>query len=257
MNTPITLTSCFCIAASSALAGTTTGTSPSFEPAAESGWKFQTAIYGWAEGLKGDIGVHGMTAPVDIGFSDIAENLDMAFMGTFAASKGRWGFIADLTYADISAEEESARASIDFGQQQFSGNFTINYEAYGSDSFKFILYAGTRVTWIDAELKLDPANPFLPDFNAGDTRSWVDPIVGIRLLANLSPSFYGFASGDVGGFGAASDLTWQAMAGVGYRFSQQTSALLGYRAIGTDYTDGGFTYDITASGPAIGLEFKF
>jgi hypothetical protein len=33
--------------------------------------------------------------------------------------------------------------------------------------------------------------------------------------------------------------------------------LLGYRGIGTDYTDGGFTYDVVTHGPILGFEYRF
>jgi hypothetical protein len=47
------------------------------------------------------------------------------------------------------------------------------------------------------------------------------------------------------------------MAGFGWRFSGNGNALIGYRAIGTDYADGDFEYDVTAHGPVIGVEFSF
>lgn len=73
----------------------------------------------------------------------------------------------------------------------------------------------------------------------------------------MGEQVYFRAAGDIGGFGAASDLTWQAMAGFGWRFSENGGAFLGYRAIGTDYEDGGFTYDMVVHGPLLGLEFVF
>jgi hypothetical protein len=33
--------------------------------------------------------------------------------------------------------------------------------------------------------------------------------------------------------------------------------LIGYRALGTDYEDGAFEYDVTAHGPVLGVEFTF
>lgn len=47
------------------------------------------------------------------------------------------------------------------------------------------------------------------------------------------------------------------MAGFGYRVMDNGAILLGYRGIGTDYTDGGFTYDVVAHGPVIGFEYHF
>ena len=73
-------------------------------------------------------------------------------------------------------------------------------------------------------------------------------------------AMYGWAQGlegDIGGFGVSSEFTWQAMAALGYRTSENSSLLLGYRAIGTDYTNDGFTYDIVAHGVALGFEYTF
>jgi opacity protein-like surface antigen len=75
------------------------------------------------------------------------------------------------------------------------------------------------------------------------------------LLAFADDADAGF--GDIGGFDVSSELTWQAMAGFGYRVMDNGAILLGYRGIGTDYTDGGFTYDVVAHGPVIGFEYHF
>jgi opacity protein-like surface antigen len=85
----------------------------------------------------------------------------------------------------------------------------------------------------------------------------VDPIIGFRLQSELTEKLFFRATGDIGGFGVSSDLTWQAMGGFGYRFTERCSGLLGDRAIGTDYTDGGFAHDVTTHGPVIGLGFRF
>jgi hypothetical protein len=65
------------------------------------------------------------------------------------------------------------------------------------------------------------------------------------------------AGGDIGGFGVNSDLIWQANTAIGYRFSENISALVGYRGLGVDYSDGGFLVDTVAHGPAIGMTFRF
>ena len=66
---------------------------------------------------------------------------------------------------------------------------------------------------------------------------------------------------DVGGFGAGSDLTWQAYPYLNWRFAKWGSAQLGYRWLGTDYETGSggskFRYDAIVQGPQIGLTFHF
>jgi opacity protein-like surface antigen len=49
----------------------------------------------------------------------------------------------------------------------------------------------------------------------------------------------------------------QALAGISYRVTENSSLALGYRIISTDYSDGGFVYDVETSGPNIGLVIKF
>lgn len=230
---------------------------PATPPAGVSPWEFRMALYGWAEGLDGDIGFLGRTAPVDVSFSDIVKELDMGFMGAFELSRGRWSLAADLVYADIGADGKIAETSIDFTERQILGNLTINYEALQTDSMALFLYAGARVNWMDFTLELDDGRTPNRDFKESVSQSWVDPIIGARFAADLSETFFFFASGDIGGFDVSSELTWQAMAGFGYRVMENGSLLLGYRAIGTDYTHGGFAYDIVASGPVIGFEYKF
>jgi hypothetical protein len=63
--------------------------------------------------------------------------------------------------------------------------------------------------------------------------------------------------GDIGWFGAASDLTWQAMAGFGYHFKDNCAGFTGYRALGVDYEDDGFVMDTVTYGPLIGVAIRF
>ena len=236
---------------------------PSFEQSItpadpESEWSVRTSLYGWAQGLDGDVGVLGNTAPVDMGFDDILENLDIAAMGAVEISHGRWSFLADVNYAKVSADGTTAAGiDVDVEQDQFLGNFLIIYQIVSNDRITLDLFAGARVNSIGLDLDLDDPNTVGTDFSDSDRKTWVDPIVGARFQAELSEKWFFRAVGDIGGFGIASDLTWQALAGFGYRFNSQCAAVLGYRAIGTDYTDGGFTYDVVASGPVIGLQYTF
>jgi len=220
-----------------------------------SDWDFRLAIYGWAQAMEGDLMVKGKSTSVDLNFSDIAEDLQFAAMGAFEISHGRWGFMADFNYAEISDAMAIKATTVKFEQDQFLGDFVLSYDLLETGSSRLDVYAGARVNSIDASLRFD--FPKGGTLEASDSATWTDPIIGGRFQQELSDSFFFRAVGDLGGFGAASDLTWQAMAGFGYRIPWSGSLLLGYRAIGTDYTDGGFTYDVTAHGPIIGAEFQF
>ena len=90
-----------------------------------------------------------------------------------------------------------------------------------------------------------------------DTQAWADPVLGTRLRVSLTDKWFAVVAGDVGGFGAASDFTWQAYGGNDYQFNERWSLKVGYRALGVDYENSGFKFDVVQHGPLIGLGIGF
>ena len=90
---------------------------------------------------------------------------------------------------------------------------------------------------------------------------WVDPFIGARLQQAVAPGQSILVRGDVGGFGAGSDFTWQAMATFNMELcvtnGHQIDGYLGYRALGVDYSEGAYEYDTVQHGPVMGLTMKF
>jgi hypothetical protein len=224
----------------------------------DSGWRVRTALYGWATMLEGDVTLRGNTAPVDVGFDDIVENLDFAVTGVVEVGRGRWSFLADLFYAQLSAG--NSRGNLDFGAEleQFMGNFDITYNVIDGPCRRFDIFAGARVNSMDIELDIIRTGLVnTRTFEGSQSKTWVDPVVGVRFQQELSNGFFFRALGDIGGFGISSDLTWQALAAIGYRINDSSSVALGYRGIGTDYEDGSFGYDVISHGLLLGLEYRF
>ena len=79
-------------------------------------------------------------------------------------------------------------------------------------------YAGGRYTYAGVDLKID--RPADGNRKINGSKGWVDPIVGVRAILQLTPKWGLTAIGDIGGFGisGSSDFSWQAGAVVGYRF---------------------------------------
>lgn len=75
-----------------------------------------------------------------------------------------------------------------------------------------------------------------------------------RPLA-FSDSLYLTAWSFVGSGGAK--LDWDVAAGLGYQFNDRVSAVLGYRALGVDYREDGFVYDVVQHGPILGAVIRF
>lgn len=163
-----------------------------------------------------------------------------------------------MFYAELSSS--NSRGILDFKSQldRFIGNFFITYNVIDEPCTSFDVYAGTRVNSEDANLDITRTGIIRTrEFSGTDSMTWVGPMIGLRLQQELSESFFLRAFGDIGGFEASSDLTWQAVASLGYRINDSASVLLGYRGIGTDFEDGRFGYDVISQRALLGFEFKF
>lgn len=226
-----------------------------FAPPAVSEWSVRAALYGWGTALDGDVTLRGNNVPVDSGFDDILDNLDFAMMGAVEIGNGKWSLLADLFYAELSSS--SSRGNLDFKSQldQFIGNFVITYNVMDDPGTRLDVYAGARVNSLDADLDILTNN--VGTFSGSDSKTWVDPLIGVRFQQELPNCFFMRGVGDIGGFGVSSDFTWQALAGLGYHLSESNSVLLGYRGVGTDYEDGAFGYDVISHGVLLGFECKF
>jgi hypothetical protein len=136
------------------------------------------------------------------------------------------------------------------------------------------LYAGGRVWWqhADADLAVSGTGNILGltrtgngTFSASADVSWVDPVVGARLRHQLAPGWNLVVSGDVGGFGAGSKFSWQALATLDWEFCRSKtvtwSGMVGYKALSVDYSQGSglthYEYDMTMYGPIFGVTARF
>ena len=90
---------------------------------------------------------------------------------------------------------------------------------------------------------------------------WVDPIVGARFAADLTPKLALIGRGDVGGFdlgGSVSKLTWSASAVLGWHFTPLVSAYAGWKYLSVEREDDkANAIDFAMSGPVLGVAFTF
>ena len=68
---------------------------------ANSGWEFQVAPYMWFFSLDGDVTVKGRESDLNLDFSDIWDELNIAGMLTLDARKGNWGIFGDMIGANL------------------------------------------------------------------------------------------------------------------------------------------------------------
>jgi hypothetical protein len=203
-------------------------------------WQFSLTPYLWALALDGDVTVKGVKSSPSVSFKDILENLDYALMVEGEARKGRIGVYANAIYASLSDKDETSGVRLRVGADVAwagagafyrLGPWSLTSEPGSSGPQEVVdPYAGARVTYLSTELKVRDGGP-----QGEQDKTWVDPIFGLRTIWQLTPQWSVTALGDIGGFGAGSEFTWQAAGMVGYRFGlfgdDNARVMAGYRAL--------------------------
>lgn len=224
-------------------------------------WEFDLApLYLWGANLSGDMTMKGATAPVDLDFGTIWDNLEgiltVHFEGVHTSG---WGFVANLDYLNISADNPAP----------LGGNLNVDLKEtiveldgfYRTESgpHTYDLLFGLRYTDVDVTAEITnsptPANNNKGEGNEG----WVNGVVGVRYLYQMSGKWNLLVRGDLGL--GQSDFTCQGLGIVNFQAWKNVSFFGGYRAIYDDYTTGSgndqFRYDITMHGPILGINFSW
>ncbi len=231
----------------------------------QSGWEFQATAYLWATALNGSVRVRNLpSADVNVDFSDILENLDGAFMGSFLAKHGNWMVLGDLVYADLS---DSTRLSVarsptlKYSQTLLIASAIGGYRLpIANQDIDLSVTAGLRYQRLTAKTSLT-SGTFPVSVQSDTTRDWTDPIVGLSLQYEFNDRWFVNGIADVGGFGVGSQFTSQGFLAAGYNWSSHISTAIGYRALYTDYQSGSgsntFDYETTIHGPFMSLGVRF
>jgi len=226
------------------------------ETKSDDGWKFKAAIYLWGAGVGGTT---QRGNEVDVTFSDIISNLDMAFMGAFEARKSKWSLVADAIYLDVSADKAGTIGATgipnnaDVSVQGWVLNLHGGRNVFGNQRASVDVLAGAR--YLDSKSKLNLSlGSAGPAGSVSTSGSVWDGVIGVKGNVNITEQWYLPYYLDVGT--GQSDLTWQGLAGVGYRF-KPVDVVLAYRHIYWDFKSGNGFSDLTFSGPALGVVFKF
>lgn len=222
-----------------------------------SGWEITSALYAPLMGLEGSVGLAGI-GPFDIdsSFGDVLDVLDAGLSGAIEFRNGPWSVTADAIWLKLSDSLNPLPGTrFDFEQEQLTATLSGGYEFFRNESTSVSVLAGFTLNHLSLDLDLTP--PFLPTVSRSGSQTWVDPFIGISLRQQLGDRWTFFADGLYGGFGVSSEEYWQAVAGVGYKLSENTSLAIAYRVIAVDYQQGGFVYDTETSGPNVGLIVRF
>lgn len=244
-------------------------------------WKFRAQIYGWFPSISGSsefpASSGGSTAKID--FSDYMDSLQFAFMGTFEARKGRLGLLTDYIYLSFDADKAATRdltltgplgqvslpanasAAVTVDMRGWAWSLLGTYSLAQSPQYEVQLLGGLRYFKIDTTLgwRLQGNVAALPPSTLTGASTvkpdvW-DGVIGAKGRIRLGDGHW-FAPYYVDVGAGQSDLTWQAMGGIGYAFSW--GEIIGaYRHLDYSFGSGKRIDDLSFSGPAVSFGFRW
>lgn len=256
-----------------------------------SGWDIRVTPYAWLTGINGTITARGRSVTSAASFVDLVQDSDelIPFMGAWSIGKDRFSIFGDFFYSKIgfSAERSkavnpvaglviSARADAAVTTTLTIAQAVAAYDIIKQSGTTVAAYAGARYWNASAEIDLkitgevDLSNLGLKrkgKFAIADSgdMEWVDPVVGFRVVQELTPRDELTLVADIGGFGVGSEFSWQIFGGYSHvwQISRSTKMALdlGYRILSVDYQEGSGTsqkgMDLTLHGPLAGLSFRW
>ena len=249
-------------------------------------WHFAITPYLWLPNVDGTLAFDippglNVSPNVEVGASDLLENLDFAVMLAAEVRKKRWSVFTDLIYLDFSSEESTVK-SVQFGGGSpvavgvgldagsnasleglvwtLAGGYTlVKAKSATLDLFGGFRYFGVEAT-VDWRLSATIAGPlggqvFNRTGSISQSEDILDGIVGTRGRINLGDSnwFLPYYL-DIGA--GSSDLTWQGLLGVAYAI-KWVEIKLAYRHLYYDTGGDKLLDDMRFSGPAFGATFRF
>ena len=210
------------------------------------------ALYGAALQIDGTAGVGDRTTDISVDVDEFIDNLEMGGLASYRLDTPRWSLAVEGAFFGLGQSQDGVSMDVDMTVAQLTAGyrFTESFDAY----------VGVRYTDLSARVAgTRPVSGESFDVESGD--DFLDPIVGVRVVAPLSEKWLIQAQGDVGGFGVDMESQWQAAFDVGYRPGETVTIWLGYRALDQDFEDAGeggrFDMDVTYQGPQLGVAFRF
>jgi hypothetical protein len=237
------------------------------EGGAQNPWAFNLTAYLWLPSVYGNFSAGPFNKSSDPSFINIMQkqrNFPMTFNGHFEAHYERLGFYLDgnyigMDFRPLRDQGISKGLSTRMGIMEYGASYRLfgpsaseRVARWDEKSRSNILdiYAGGRTIWLGNEAEFG-------GISASSNQSITVPLVGGRVIVELSPKWYASLDGSVGGFGVDNvSFSGSALGTVGYRtrlFGVPASVEAGYKALSVKVDKPVLTTDIIMHGPFIGL----
>jgi hypothetical protein len=236
-------------------------------------WRFEVTPYLWAPGISSTLNYKDQyVKTADLSANNIISNLKSGAMIAGEAHYGNWGVLADVVSATLQKTTNTSVTPQAPYTYQIATKATLQQTILtGAATYNFLnneqanLDGLLGVRWIGVTATLNLAvNGVSPPLNGeSKTMSTVDPIVGFKGRYRLANStWYVPFYADIGSGGGTTNVTWQAMLGIGKTIDKGIDVSLIYRGLYYDMdstkTNGqGLLQKTTFQGPQLSATFSF
>jgi len=219
-------------------------------------WQHEVAPYLWGAAMSGSTAIGPIAVDVDASFSDILDDLEMGFMGTYRATRDRVSITVDGIYMGLGSDGRGpagfVKADVDLDQSALEVD--VGYEVLD----RLTVFGGLRYNDLAVDIKA--TGPLGVRSESAD-EDWIDPVIGAHYTIDFADKWSIALRGDIGGFGVGSEFAWQGVGTLRWQASDRIGVLAAYRYIDMDYENDDrsleFAYDMSMSGPALGVVFTF
>jgi len=210
-------------------------------------WQFRLTPYLWLAGITGDTGSDGVDLPpINPGYQFFSlENFDGVAFLTFAATKEQWTIRSDLVYISFADTFQAGSVEASFDLSGGTAELVAGYQPNSWENTE--LNFGVRGVRVDLDAALTPGP------TGSDSRSFVDPIVGLSHRQTFDNQWGLMMRGDIGG--SSSELMISALLAGTYQFTETFALLFGYRYLKIDFEEDDFLIDLSIQGYAVGFQF--
>lgn len=224
-------------------------------------WQLYVTPYLWISGISGTTQASNRRLPeqtVSASFGSILSHLNsVPVMGSAELRHGRFGILTDIMAISVKTDVSSDKVLFSGGSARLTqviGTAIGAYRVLEADNQFADLGIGVRA--FGASTSFTVNSGALPGFTGTPGASWADPIVAIRYKINLGTRWGLTGYGDIGG-GPSSEFTWQLLATVDYRLSDDMVLRLGYRHLQFQRSGDSLRQNMGMSGPILGSTLRF
>jgi hypothetical protein len=218
-------------------------------------WHFSVSPYLWFPGVHGTVGAGSHDASVHASPGDVLSHFRFGLMGAMEGRYKRLVLPLDIMWVRLGDDKalpgpNLGAATANVIASEFILTPKIGFRVVDQEKLKIDALTGFRYWHLGQNLQFSPS---ILGLNISGSQNWVDPLVGGRIEAAPSSRIVVNILGDVGGWGAGSQLDYQVVGILGYRIKPKWTLQAGYRYLDVNYRSGRTIFDTAMGGAMFGV----